>query len=65
MASGKKDRKWHRNEAKCKTYRLNRAVPNKLRKLRRHLTLFPGDGCAIGALKRAQMTTQAFKSSVE
>jgi hypothetical protein len=49
---GKKDRKFHRNEAKCKQYRLVRATPNKLRKLTRHLALHPNDHNAEAALGR-------------
>jgi len=45
-------KKYGRNEAKCKAYRLVKAIPNKRRKLRRHLATHSTDGCAIKALGR-------------
>ena len=45
-------RKYKRNEAKCKAYRLAKSVPNKRAKLRRHLARHPNDTCAQTASQK-------------
>lgn len=57
LKKGKKQKgggsgKHGRNAAKCKHYRAVRSIPNKRRKLRRHIAKHPADGCAATAIQK-------------
>jgi len=45
-----------KNKVKCERYRLNRARPNKLRKLARHIAKHPNDDLAKAAQHKVQHT---------
>jgi hypothetical protein len=49
-----KGKKIGRNKTKAERYRLYRAIPNKLTKLKRHLAVHPSDTCAQTALQQAR-----------
>lgn len=49
--SGKKNRKWGRNENSCARYRAGgQQEKNRVRRIRRHLKRFPNDRQALRAL---------------
>lgn len=41
-----------RNRAKCEQYRATRSIPNKRRKLRKHIAKHESDECAAVALRK-------------
>lgn len=43
-----------RNKEKCKFYKDQKAVPNKLAKLRRHLKIHLNDSCAQTAIQKVR-----------
>lgn len=57
----KKSRKAGRNAAACKAYRdSNRRERNKIVKLKKHLTRFPGDAGARDAIKRCEAAIRGY-----
>lgn len=45
-------KKHNRNKVKCAFYRAHRYVKNKVRKLEKHISLYPNDVNAVEALNR-------------
>lgn len=45
-------RKIGRNKVKAASYRASKALPNKRRKLKRHMDKHPNDGCAQTAKQK-------------
>lgn len=60
-ANSKNQRKYGRNAAFCKAYKIsNRREKNKIKKLSRHLDIFPQDQIALSALERNRKIVRGY-----